>query len=45
MQGFVTNKGGEFHADSLDQKAWGWLRDRLHYQQGDFGQDDTFAKR
>jgi len=44
MQGFVSNKGGEFHADNLDQKAWGWLRDRLHYQQGDFGQDDTFAK-
>ncbi len=44
MQGFVTHKGGEFHADSLDQGAWGWLRDRLHYQQGDFGQDDTFTK-
>ncbi len=43
MQGFVTNKGGEFHADGLNQKAWGWLRDRLHYQQGDFGQDATFT--
>ena len=43
MQGFVTNKGGEFHTDHIDQKAWGWLSERLHYQQGDFGKDETFA--
>lgn len=36
MQGFVTEKGGEFSPASLDDGAWGWLRERLHYQTGDF---------
>ncbi len=36
MQGFVADKGGEFAADGLDQEAWGWIRERLHYHTGDF---------
>ena len=36
MQGFVTEKGGEFSPTALDDGAWGWIRERLHYQTGDF---------
>ena len=36
MQGFVTEKGGEFSPAGLDDGAWGWIRKRLHYQTGDF---------
>ena len=36
MQGFVTEKGGEFSPSGLDDGAWGWIRERLHYQTGDF---------
>ena len=42
MNSFVSDKGGEFSADALDAKAWGWLRDRLYYQSGDFSNPDTF---
>ncbi len=36
MQGFVAEKGGEFSPSGLDDWAWGWIRERLHYQTGDF---------
>ena len=42
MEGFVTDKGGEFAADGLNQDAWGWVRDRLHYQIGDFDNAATY---
>lgn len=42
MTGFVAHKGGEFEGNRLDDQAWGWLRDRLHYHQGDFGELATF---
>ena len=42
MQGFVTDKGGEFAADGLDAGAWGWIRSRLHYQTGDFEDAATY---
>ncbi|GAC1347888.1 MAG: glucose-6-phosphate dehydrogenase [Acetobacteraceae bacterium] len=42
MQGFVGHKGGEFEAKSLDQDAWGWIRDRLHFQTGDFDDPATY---
>jgi glucose-6-phosphate 1-dehydrogenase len=42
MASFVSDKGGEFSADALDAKAWGWLRQRLGYQSGDFANPDTF---
>lgn len=44
MQSFVTRKGGKSHPDNFNETAWDWLRDRLHYQQGDFGSDETFNK-
>ncbi len=36
MRSFVAEKGGEFTSDGLDADAWGWVRDRLCYQTGDF---------
>src|ERR1700750_3029300 len=31
MNEFVTNRGGEFHTDNIDQTAWRWLTDRMSY--------------
>ena len=42
MDGFVEHRGGEFTTKHLDDDAWGWIRQRLHYQQGDFSEDATF---
>jgi glucose-6-phosphate 1-dehydrogenase len=35
MESFVGH-GGEFSPSKLDMGAWDWLRDRIHYQTGDF---------
>ena len=43
MQSFLKDRGGEFSPSSLDQTALNWLRDRLHYQSGDFDDPATFA--
>jgi len=42
MQGFVTDKGGEFASDGLDSGTWGWVRDRLAYLTGDFEDPATY---
>jgi len=42
MDGFIGKKGAEFDADKLKPDAWGWVRDRLHYQTGDFEDPATF---
>ncbi|HEX3348433.1 MAG TPA: glucose-6-phosphate dehydrogenase, partial [Acetobacteraceae bacterium] len=44
MHSFISEKGGEFAADKLDENAWGWLRGRLHYLPGDFGKPETFKR-
>ena len=44
MQSFTKDKTAEFYTPKLDDKAWGWVVDRLHYLQGDFGADDVFKK-
>ena len=35
MESFVGH-GGEFNPTKLDMGAWDWVRDRIHYQVGDF---------
>jgi glucose-6-phosphate 1-dehydrogenase len=35
MTEFVTEGGGEFEADQIDQTAWRWLTGRMTYLQGD----------
>ena len=42
MEGFVSEKGGEFSPAGLDEGAWGWIRERLHYQTGDFTDDALY---
>jgi len=36
MQSSAAEKDGEFSPSGLDADAWGWMRERLHYQTGDF---------
>ena len=42
MEGFVTHKGAEFEANKLNDEAWGWVRERLHYHTGDFEDPATY---
>ena len=42
MESFIGKKGGEFSAASLDEKAWGWLRERLFYLKGDLEDGATY---
>jgi glucose-6-phosphate 1-dehydrogenase len=42
MTAFMSDKAGAAAEDVLDEKAWKWLRSRLHYQSGDFANPDTF---
>jgi glucose-6-phosphate 1-dehydrogenase len=44
MNQFVTQGGGEFQADHIDQTAWGWLTDRMSYLQGDLNDPTTFRR-
>ena len=44
MQTFTTDKTSEFYTPKIDDAAWGWVTERLHYQQGDFGHDDVFRQ-
>jgi glucose-6-phosphate 1-dehydrogenase len=44
MNEFVSNPGGEFHADKIDQTAWKWLTDRMSYQQGEFQDPETYKR-
>ena len=44
MQSFTQDKTAEFYTPELDQAAWGWISERLHYVPGDFGQAETFQR-
>ena len=41
IESFV-GKGGEFSASSIDEGAWGFIRDRLAYRVGDIDSPKTF---
>jgi len=41
MESFVGH-GGEFNPTKLDMAAWDWVRDRIHYQVGDFTDPKLF---
>ena len=43
LQSFTRDRTAEFHPASIDETAWAFVRDRLHYVRGDFGDDATFA--
>ncbi|MCJ2103503.1 glucose-6-phosphate dehydrogenase [Methylobacterium sp. E-046] len=42
MQSFTKDPTAEFHVDRIDESTWGFIRDRLHYAQGDFLKSETF---
>lgn len=42
LRSFVGNRSGEFESDSFNEAAWNWVRDRLYFIQGDFGEDALF---
>lgn len=43
IQSLAADPSAEFHADRIDERSWGWVRDRLHYLQGDIGTPEFFA--
>src|ERR1700731_1935865 len=44
MNEFVTQGGGEFEADHIDQTAWRWLTDRMSYLQGDLDDPEMYRR-
>jgi len=44
MNAFVSDRGGEFEADQIDQSAWRSLTDRMTYLQGDLNDPGTFRR-
>ena len=42
MQSFTKDPSAEFHADRIEEKPWGFVRERLHVMQGDFAEDATY---
>jgi glucose-6-phosphate 1-dehydrogenase len=44
MTEFVTQGGGEFEADHIDETSWRWLTDRMSYLQGDLNDPGTFRR-
>ena len=43
MKAFVGG-AGEFHADHIDETAWGWLTERMTYLQGDLTDSGTYSR-
>ncbi|CAH2599924.1 Glucose-6-phosphate 1-dehydrogenase [Rhodovastum atsumiense] len=44
IRAFVTDKGRESGGDGLDERGWGWLRDRFFYLTGEFEDPDTHRR-
>jgi glucose-6-phosphate 1-dehydrogenase len=44
MNQFVTEGGGEFEADHIDQTAWRWLTSRMSYLQGDLNDPGLYRR-
>jgi glucose-6-phosphate 1-dehydrogenase len=44
MNQFVTQGGGEFAADHIDQTAWRWLTSRMSYLQGDLNDPGLYRR-
>ena len=44
MQSFTQDPNAEFHVDTIDEAVWGFIRDRLSYLKGDFGEAATFEE-
>lgn len=44
MHAFVTEGGGEFNADHIDESAWTWLTERMSYVQGDLTDPQSYRR-
>ena len=44
MQEFTQDETAEFYVKEIDQKAWGWVTQRLAYVQADFSKSDDIAR-
>jgi glucose-6-phosphate 1-dehydrogenase len=44
MNEFVTQGGGEFLVDHIDQSSWRWLTDRMSYVQGDLSDPGAYRR-
>ena len=42
MESFTKDTSAEFHAERIDPRSWGFIRERLHVMQGDFSEEATF---
>ena len=43
MQSFTKDASAEFYTEHIDEKAWGWIADRLTYLTADFADDKSYA--
>ena len=43
MQDFTHDKTAEFYVEHVDEKAWGWVTQRLDYVQADFSKPEDVA--
>jgi glucose-6-phosphate 1-dehydrogenase len=44
MQTFTKDPNAEFYVEKLDDKAWGWVQQRLTYLRADFTKPEDMAK-
>jgi glucose-6-phosphate 1-dehydrogenase len=44
LQKFAADKASTFHAGKLDDKAWDWVAQRLHYMAGEFEDDGAYQR-
>ncbi|MFD1559726.1 glucose-6-phosphate dehydrogenase [Paraburkholderia silviterrae] len=44
LQKFAADKASTFHAGTLDDNAWNWIAQRLHYMAGEFEDDDAYQR-
>lgn len=44
LQKFAADKASTFHAGKLDENAWNWVAQRLHYMAGEFEDDDVYQR-
>jgi len=42
MQSFTKDASAEFYTEQIDEKAWGWIAERLDYLAADFADDKSY---
>ena len=43
MESFTRDRTSEFHPERIEPETWGFVRERLHFRQGDFTAPETFS--